>query len=179
MRAKTLGLVGFVLLFAGCSAPVAEDEQQAPLPVVGEVEPKNCAPNCPPTNPEVRIHPTINNGTGRPTFLVQPLIIDAIRAELLSHPEIDVDEGNEPTNTNHALEVFGSLGQASFSGTQFTVKCQLTVFTYPGLDLRGSIPKTLINQNVNPRDTATQNSMISMCATLATATFAANVEAFY
>jgi hypothetical protein len=167
-----IGIVASTLMIAGCAAEPTEADEPvvAPLPVVGHVEPKTCVPNCP-LPYEVRIASSIINNTGRPTFLVTPLIIDAIRAQLTAHPDIDVDEGNDPTNTNHALQVQGRLKQAGFVGTSFTVKCELIITTYPGISLVGNINKTLIGPDVSPRDTATQNYMISQCASVATNAF--------
>lgn len=173
-----IGLVGGVILLVGCAAPDAGEEERAPRPVVaGSITPNDCNPNCLPAH-EVRIHATISNYSTRPTAVVTPLIIDAIRAELLAEPDIDVDEGNDPTNTNHALEVFGRLNQTTFVGTTFTVKCSLDVFSYPQLDFRGSINKTITALGVSPRDQATQNNVIATCAKVATDTFIANLDDF-
>jgi hypothetical protein len=180
---RSVKALGLVLAVTGAACVGPTDEQGAPAPTapidVPAIETQTCLPFCQPLpEHEVRISPTIVNGTTRSTASVTPLIVNAIRAKLSADPSIDVDEGSEPTNTNHALLVRGQLSQITYASGNLTVKVSLVVYSYPGLALKGVIPKTLTMQGVAPVDQAKEDQLISLGASLATEQFINNLDAF-
>lgn len=166
-----------LFLAAGCSASVDEAATSTSPPVEPVGVHATCIDPCL-IRYEVRLPATVTNGTYRPSSEITPLVLDAMRTELATRSDIDVDEGRDPTTSAHALYLAASVPSLVYSSGNLSATVELRVYTYPGLSLLGNITKRVTATGVYPFDKAKENLVISTAATQATRQFITNIGAY-
>jgi hypothetical protein len=68
------------------------------------------------------------------------------------------------------------VAEPKYTNGNLTVKIEVAIFTYPGKALKGTIPVKLTQQDVSPKDAASEDELIRMAAERVIEKFAENVE---
>lgn len=128
---------------------------------------------------------TVSNHTGRPQADVDRIVMGAVRGKLDTLGGIQVAPKNESAAAASAvlkkrrLKGFYlsiSADKFDYSDGNLKVQVRVTVFTYPGRDLRGEIPARLTQLGVRPGDHGAEDNLMQMAAAHAVELFAQNFE---
>ncbi len=128
---------------------------------------------------------TVTNHTGRSQADVERIVGSAVRTKLDGLGGYQVAPTHEsPSVANAVLKkrnlkgfyLAVSADKFDYSGGNLRVQVRVTVFSYPGRDLRGEIPVHLTQLGVRPGDHGAEDNLMQMAAAHAVELFAQNFQ---
>src|SRR5215472_5028492 len=129
----------------------------------------------------------VSNNTGRSQSDVERIVLSAIRSKLSSMGGYQLaPAGESPDAARAAMSRRGLKGfdlsilvdRFDYTDGNLRVRVKVTVFTYPGKDLRGEVPAGITQSGVRPGDHAAEENLMGMAAGRAAELFAQNAGDF-